>query len=205
MFYSLRSVHQVFCDALIGDDQHQLLFCSLWGRDTSIQQLRAMLTLPASEGGLDALEINADQSDIPMSVRKTTVFNPDRLKRLSGRVHTAQYGELVHTWLYDTKLVKPDMANRQAYLIKPVTGDNCDAQSPAFRPEDIWPMIKSLTHLPLDDAWMVPVTKTFIERGWITGNNGINLTGLSFSLGGDERQRDVEATVIHLLRTHQIS
>jgi len=45
---------ELFADAILVDAADNLLFLSLWGRDTALQEFLARLSLPSHEGGLDS-------------------------------------------------------------------------------------------------------------------------------------------------------
>lgn len=45
---------ELFADAVLVDAADNLLFLSLWGRDTALQEFLARLSLPSHEGGLDS-------------------------------------------------------------------------------------------------------------------------------------------------------
>ena len=56
MFQALEQ-SDVFVDACASDQHAQLLFLSVYGRDTSVQQLMARLHQPVSQGGVDAVTL----------------------------------------------------------------------------------------------------------------------------------------------------
>ena len=80
---TLFNVDGIFCDALVNDDQDDLIFASLWGRDTAIQELLARLTLSSSEGGIAQLIFRGQN---PKAIH---LGNPDRLDKLTGRMPKA--------------------------------------------------------------------------------------------------------------------
>ena len=200
--FPLTQVHQVFCDAFLVGERRNLLFCSLWGRDTSIQQLRAMLTLPTREGGIDQLEV-----DRPSARVCAMVDAPERLKSLSGRQMTAQFGELVHYWLYDPLLEKPDQANRKAVWVQPKVDDD-PTQPIETHLEVLWPLVKQLVHLPLDDRWMQHLISTFVEQGWIQPFNqhqALGLTAINLDFSGEDTKTQLKQTVIERLKAGMIT
>ena len=48
-------------DACVGDDQGNLIFLSIWARDTAVQEFLARLTLGRDEQGLDQFHVITDQ------------------------------------------------------------------------------------------------------------------------------------------------
>ena len=84
----------LYADAVLTDDGNNLLFLSLWGRDTAVQEFRARLSLPVHEGGLDNFHLEG----LPF----VQIGNPERLVTDSGRTPSQLiFGSLVHLWLYD--------------------------------------------------------------------------------------------------------
>ncbi len=49
---TLSAIHDVYADAYLADDSGRLLFLSVWGRDTALQELLARLQLPRSDNGI---------------------------------------------------------------------------------------------------------------------------------------------------------
>ncbi|WP_198263462.1 hypothetical protein [sulfur-oxidizing endosymbiont of Gigantopelta aegis] len=68
--YKIDEVSDLYVDAFL-IDQSQLVFLSVWGRDTALQEFFARLTLPKSEQGLREIHLenlNTNQThfiDIP--------------------------------------------------------------------------------------------------------------------------------------------
>ena len=68
-------------DACVGDDQGNLIFLSIWARDTAVQQFLARLTLRRDEQGLDQFHLITDQGgSVPVFVG-----NVDRLEKRMTR------------------------------------------------------------------------------------------------------------------------
>jgi hypothetical protein len=55
--WGIREFSDVFLDALVRNEAGQLMFASLYGRDTAIQQLLAAFSLPVSSGGVDRITL----------------------------------------------------------------------------------------------------------------------------------------------------
>ena len=51
--YRIDECPDVMADACVGDDQGNLIFLSIWARDTAVQQFLARLTLGRDEQGLE--------------------------------------------------------------------------------------------------------------------------------------------------------
>jgi hypothetical protein len=78
--FGVRELSDVFVDACLRDESGSLLMLSCYGRDTALQQLFAAFSLPASQGGLDALSlIGSDGRRESVSIER-----PEALKKVSG-------------------------------------------------------------------------------------------------------------------------
>jgi len=56
-FMEIREVQGIYVDAVLTDEADNLIFISLWGRDTSIRELQARITLGDTDSGLTGLNI----------------------------------------------------------------------------------------------------------------------------------------------------
>ena len=147
MMLTIQHYPDLFVDACIRDENAELLFLSLFGRDTSMLQFFAAFSLKRSEGGL----LEGEQAVFTLldGERPHSVFvtDPARLEKLSGRLPQRNlFGNLSHTWLYDPRLLRPDHASRSAWLL-------CESADPGWRRERLWALIKELSPLPLLDHW----------------------------------------------------
>ena len=154
MFHALEQ-SDVFFDACASDQHAQLLFLSVYGRDTSVQQLMARLHQPAGQGGIDALTLRAspEQSE----ALKVLVGDARRLEKVTGRIPKAGLlGNLVHAWIFDPKVLQVDHAARTAWLFDRAMamGEVGDDPGDADRLQaDTWQVVKELSPVPLMEAW----------------------------------------------------
>lgn len=177
---TLFNVDGIFCDALVNDDQNSLIFASLWGRDTAIQELLARLTLSAHEGGIADL-VFKDQS---VNGLKTVHLNDkNRLDKLTGRMPKANIlGDMVQLMLFDKLVQVPDYANCKGYLLfdgrpKAVSQINNIDQG-----NQIWDTFKSICHLPMLDQWQQRIEKLLKNEGWMTCHSGFNASVIAIDL-----------------------
>ncbi|HNK51745.1 MAG TPA: hypothetical protein PKX75_22295, partial [Nitrospira sp.] len=96
--YRIDECPDVMADACVGDDQGNLIFLSIWARDTAVQQFLARLTLGRDEQGLDQFHIITDQGgSVPVFIG-----NVDRLeKRVTRAYRRTLFGSLSNVWLFD--------------------------------------------------------------------------------------------------------
>lgn len=163
MLYKLRELSDLFADACVRDEAGQLMFLSLYGRDTAIQQLLAAFTLKVGEGGLDSFHLQDPAGEVHL----VHVGNVDRLEKFTGKLPRGNlFGNLVHLWLYDPSLIRPDRSNRVAWVLV----DGVDApsdQAEAIRTR-VWGLYKLLSPVPLLDTW----SQAVLSR---TGNEVVTL------------------------------
>lgn len=170
VLYRIDECADLMADGCIGDEQGNLVFLSVWARDTAIQQFLARLTLGRSEQGLEQFHLITDQgTSIPVRIN-----NPDNLeKRTTRAFRRTLFGSLVHLWLYDRRCVKPDKANASALALLP--RDTSD-HTPR-----LWALVRETCPLPLLDHWRDTVLELLQSQSM--------LTRLPFALGPMEGHR----------------
>lgn len=185
----------LYADAALTDEGHNLLFLSLWGRDTAIQEFRARLSLPVHEGGLDSFRLEGQGTPF------VQVGNPERLMNDSGRTPPQViFGSLVHLWLYDRLAVEPDRANRRALLLYH-PGEGSTAERETSLRQRLWSLVTETCHLPLLPAWRDTLLEAFQAAGWIRSLQGVGLSAYALDLGDDE----VENVVSRLIRERRLT
>ena len=156
----VREAPGVYADALLRDERGGLLFVSLWGRDTALQELQARLSLSVSEGGVNLLHVTHEGVD--------SSINLDRIQCMekhSGRLPTRNlFGDVAQLWIYDRLATEPDRANRTGLLFlrgdsrQPLNEQEC---------ERIWQLVREVSHLPLLPHWRKPVLNVLDFKGWL--------------------------------------
>lgn len=139
----------VFVDAMASDHHAQLLFVSVYGRDTSVQQFMARLHQSSRDGGVDELTALTHYGAKP--ALKVLVGDPKRLEKTTGRMpKTGLLGNLVHAWIFDPAVLQVDHAARSAWLINHRTAAELDKDALMA---EAWRLVKDLSPVPLLDAW----------------------------------------------------
>ena len=85
MMYVIDEQPDVFADAAASDDNSQLLFMSVFGRDTSIQQLLARCQLPREDAGTAASAVTAT-GESPCARRSSRAARGVSASRLPKRL-----------------------------------------------------------------------------------------------------------------------
>lgn len=185
----------LFADAVLTDEGNNLLFLSLWGRDTAVQEFRGRLSLPVREGGLDNFRLEAEGTPF------VQVGNPDRLVTDSGRTPPQMiFGSLVHLWLYDRLAVEPDRANRRALLLyRPDEASTAEGET-SLR-HRLWSQVTETCHLPLLAEWRDTMLAAFEAAGWIKTLQGVGVAAYALDLGDDA----VENVVSRLIQERRLT
>jgi hypothetical protein len=67
--YRIDECPDLMADGVVGDENGNLVFISLWARDTAVQEFLARLTLGRDEQGLDQFHVITEQgASIPVFV-----------------------------------------------------------------------------------------------------------------------------------------
>lgn len=160
----------LMADGCVADEHGNLVFLSIWARDTAVQEFLARLTLGRAEQGLDRFHLITEQG----ALVPILVGNADHLEKRSTRAfRRTLFGSMVHLWLFDSRCVKVDKANASALALLPSdVSDHTDR---------LWALVRETCPLPLLDLWREPVLALLRSREM--------LTRLPFALGRLEGHR----------------
>ncbi|HBT4924910.1 hypothetical protein [Klebsiella pneumoniae] len=140
----LSEIPHVMSDAYVCDERRSLIFLSVWGRDTAIQELLARLTLK-NEDALTQFTL----TDAELNEHIVFPGHTDNLDKRSSRYQQTRFGTLIHLWLFDKRCLAPDRASGQAVLL-------LKHDDPHWR-ERVWTLLQETTTLPLLQHWQDPV------------------------------------------------
>lgn len=162
--YRINECPELMADACLCDEQRSLIFLSIWGRDTAVQEFLARLTLPTDEGGLDQFHV-VMEDDLQISIFAP---NAKRFTKRSTRAYRRTlFGSLVHLWLFDKRCIEPNKASGTALAVLPKGTTN--------QVDRLWALVRETCPLPLLDHWRDTVMELLQARGM--------LAPLSFSFG----------------------
>ncbi|MBL8485352.1 MAG: hypothetical protein JNJ60_24360 [Rhodocyclaceae bacterium] len=175
----------MFADACLADDEGRLMFISVYGRDGAIQHFLSALALPRDEGGLPSLTLVQPQAETSRRHRPTVLEVGDhkRLTKYSGRLPAETlFGALVHAWIYDRALARPDHAARRAWVLMPELPERTEAFLAALRAR-AWQVVKGLSPVPLLDDWQDTVLHKLQDEGACVGGTSVGtLYGMRITL-----------------------
>lgn len=164
-------IGDLYVDAVLVDESSHLLFLSVWGRDTALQEFLARLQLPASDNGIRDFHVTGRDYD-----RYVQIPNVDALDKTTAKTSKATvFGQLTQLWVYHESVASPDKVNRRAVMLYQ-PGETIDA----------WPLVQSVCHLPLLDHWRDAILHCCNSRGWMRVlDSGFGVKGLLIELGDD--------------------
>lgn len=139
--YRIDECPDLMADGCVGDEHGNLVFLSVWARDTAVQEFLARLTLGRAEQGLDQFHLVTDQASIPVFVGNVENLE----KRTTRAFRRTLFGSMVHLWLFDKRCVKPDKANASALALLP--------RAVSDHTERLWALVRETCPLPLLDHW----------------------------------------------------
>ncbi len=158
----IPEVTGVFSEAFLLDDHSETVFISFIGKDTAIQAFRASWSIPASQGGLTDFLVETQQG-----TPRIHLGNPENMEFQSGRINTNLFGELVQVWVFKHLAQKPDYANRKAIQLYRLDEDKAATQ------DNLWALVKDLSHLPLLDEWRPVIVDLLFQKDWIKHWQGV--------------------------------
>ncbi len=167
--YRIDECPDLMADGCVGDEHGNLVFLSVWARDTAVQEFLARLTLGRAEQGLDQFHLVTDQASIPVFVGNVENLE----KRTTRAFRRTLFGSMVHLWLFDKRCVKPDKANASALALLP--------RAVSDHTERLWALVRETCPLPLLDHWRDDVLALLRSRDM--------LIRLPFALGPLEGHR----------------
>jgi len=140
--YRIDECPDVMADAYVGDESGNLVFLSLWARDTAVQQFLARLTLGRDEQGLDKFHVITEQGgSLPVFISDV-----ERLEKRSARAYRRTlFGTLTNLWLFDNRCIQPDKSNASALALLP--------RDSSHQSERLWALVQETCPLPLLDHW----------------------------------------------------
>ena len=154
--YRIDECPELMADAAVFDEDFNLLFLSVWGRDTAVSAFIARLTLGHDEQGLDELHIiNEQQAAIPLRINSVQRLD----KALSRAYRQTLFGSICNQWIFDRRCIRPDHANGSALMILPA--GTCDPM------ERIWALIQDTAPFALLDHWKTVVMDVLTKHAML--------------------------------------
>lgn len=189
-------LYGAYADAYVLDEANHLVFLSIWGRDTAIQELLARLTVPVRDGGLEQFKLRHANGREMFALPG----DPGRLTKHNGRMPRENlHGDVVHLWLYQPLVEEPDRANRRAILLDDSRFRQPD---PTVFSDKVWSLLKEISHLPLHNSWQATLIEHFTTKGWVKPLTKVfGMTAIQLELGAPE----VELAITELIHQGRLT
>lgn len=162
----------IFCIGALPAPDGQLLYLSLIGRDTALQEFRGKLSTGKLTSFVVQWNNNGDLANL------SGWFSREWLGQMEyngSRLQTDLFGEVTQMILYHPLLTTPDKANQTAAL--PVTGAASDY------PSDLWNVVKHVCDVPLLDGWRDVVLQLLMTLEWFKPLSGFGCHAGHVKLG----------------------
>ena len=171
MLYKVIELADLFVDACLRNESGELMFLSVYGRDTAIQQFKASMQLKPNSGGISNFSLRNcnEKAETPHTVH---VGNPDRFEVYSGRFPKDNlFGNLTHLWIYDPVLIKPCKATKSGWVMLNQPWGSAEVSNQVL--SGVWSLYKTLSPVPLLDDWQAAIMHSNNEIcvTWMTATN----------------------------------
>ncbi|SFT71603.1 hypothetical protein [Paraburkholderia aspalathi] len=155
--YRIDECPDLMADGCVSDEYGNLVFLSVWARDTAIQEFLARLTLGHDEQGLEECHVITEQAGaIPI-----VIGNVDRLeKRFTRAYRRTLFGSMVHLWLFDRRCIRPDKTHASAMALLPHDSHR--------RLDHLWALVQDTCPLPLLPHWRETVLELLRTQAMLT-------------------------------------
>jgi len=175
--FILKDIPDLLCDCLVIDSDNNLVFLSVWGRDTAMQELLAKLTIGSSS--------NVGLTDIRLVNRLNLRFHAKLPKdseydKKTQKFQHPRFGTLNHAWIFDKRIKQPCRENQSAMLMFE------ENTSPDMINRSILQTIKQLTSIPLLDHWQASVIEIAKDNDMIKTNKVLGRPMRSFTINLNE-------------------
>lgn len=158
--FKILELSDLYADACIRDSTGELVFLSLYGRDTAINQLLAAFQLGDRDGGFSSIRILDEEAGIQ---HRVSVRRAESLTKFSGRLPKGKLlGNLVQTWIYDPCLVTPDRVSKTGWVLLDQSLGAEGARQHLI--DRVWAMYQLLSPVPLLDSWKEVVLRASEEQ-----------------------------------------
>lgn len=135
-FLTLYDIPDLKCDSCITNNNSELIFLSVWGRNTAMQELVAKLTIgETTKHGLANIKLNHYKVFLAQET--------DYCKR-TLKVTTSSLGQLIHTFIFDKRIIEPNRDSNSMISIYKVNDISTNRYFEA---------IKTLSSVPILEHW----------------------------------------------------
>lgn len=149
---TLKDLPDLKCDSCIANDNSELIFMSIWGRDTAIQELFAKLTIgETNKHGF---------FDIKLNHHRVFLAEGRQYTKRTLKLSKTQFGSLIHAFIFDKRIIEPNRDSNSMISI--------------YKIEDIptihnyyFEAIKTLSSVPILEKWSTKIVEIAIQEQMI--------------------------------------
>ena len=187
-FFEVKEIQQLYADSYLTNENGELLFLSIWGRDTPVQEMLGRLSVSDQSSKLSSLTLVSSDKTKKISIPNTKILDKHQCRLVSDI-----YQNLTQVWIYDRRVIEPDIQERKLTRLFAPWQDEPDP----------WPLIKAVSSIPLLDEWRDDLVRIFFERkfcSYIPESCGCGMRALEIDL----QSKEVEETVAEMLVSKQL-
>ncbi|WP_392560307.1 hypothetical protein [Orbus mooreae] len=157
----LKDIPDLMCDGCVVDSDDNLIFLSVWGRDTAMQELLGKITIGSSSNmGLAEIRL---LNHLNLLTHAKLTKDREYDKRTQKFQHPL-FGTLNHAWIFDSRTKTPCRTSQSTILM-------FDSETSQGVIDDcLFESIKHLTSIPLLDHWKKSVVTIAKEHDMIQDN-----------------------------------
>lgn len=189
--FKVEEISDLYVDSYLTDEHGNLIFVSFWGRDITINEFVARITLNDAEYSIRKFHLIDPDTGTEKAIH---IRNKDDLEKHTGRVTTKVFGDMVQGFLYEKMTIKPDYQSGKALIL--FVGD---------KEPDTWEMVKEVCHIPLRDHWKEPLLEKFGRQGndtpWIKKLTGVGINAIRIEFD----QKSLEKVVSDQIKNGQLT
>jgi hypothetical protein len=139
-FCNIEEIGDLFVESLIVDDESDLIFMSVFGRDTAVTELLARASLSATDANsLTKITVWGSWG------AKRVFLDHGRLDKKTARIPGTRFGIICHAFLFQKDLGKADYKQQRAFQLY--------RQSDMNIQDKAWRLTQNLVRFPLPDHW----------------------------------------------------
>ena len=147
----IQQVSDVYADACVRNESSQLMFLSIFGRDTAVKELMARMELSGNDNHHLAELTLKGVCDHAGESHTVIVGDSNRLKTHTGRLPKRKlFGNMSHLWIYDPVISEPQKGSGIAWIIENANHNNASSTSIHDR---VWSNVCQLAPIPLLEHW----------------------------------------------------
>ncbi|MCX8578690.1 hypothetical protein J3U21_04670 [Gilliamella sp. B2776] len=154
----LQDIPDLKCDCCIANNDSELIFLSVWGKDTAMQELFAKLTIgETTKHGL---------KDIKLNHHRVFLAEGKHYAKRTLKVTKTLFGSLIHAFIFDKRIIEPNRDSNSMISI--------------YKKEDIstiynryFDAIKTLSSVPFLEHWADEIVSIAKQQGMIKEHKAI--------------------------------